>query len=78
MQIIRTQKEFEIKSLGQYYDLYVQSSPLLLADAFENIRSTNNEKYELASASFLAASGLAWQAALKKTKTGLDLLTDID
>ena len=59
MQIIRTQKEFEIKSLGQYYDLYVQSSTLLLADAFENIRSTNNEKYELASASFLAASGLA-------------------
>ena len=30
------------------------------------------------SAKFLLASGLAWQAALKKTKVKLDLLTDID
>ena len=27
---------------------------------------------------FLSARGLAWQAALKKTKVKLDLLTDID
>ena len=27
---------------------------------------------------FLSASGLAWQAALKKTKEKIDLLTDID
>ena len=29
-------------------------------------------------AKFLSAPGLAWQAALKKTKVKLDLLTDID
>ena len=33
--------------------------------------------YELDPALFLAAPGLAWQAALKKTKVKLDLLTDI-
>ena len=29
-------------------------------------------------AKFLSAPGLAWQAAFKKTKVKLDLLTDID
>ena len=35
------------------------------------------EIYELDPAKFLSAPGLAWQAALKKTKVKLDLLTDI-
>ena len=34
--------------------------------------------YELDPEKFLSARGLAWQAALKKTKLKLDLLTDID
>ena len=37
-----------------------------------------SKKYEFDSAKFLSASGLAWQAALKKTKVKLDLSTDID
>ena len=36
------------------------------------------EIYELDPATFLSAPRLAWQAALKKTKVNLDLLTDID
>ena len=36
------------------------------------------EIYELDLAKFLLAPGLAWQAALKKTKVKVDLLTDID
>ena len=34
--------------------------------------------YVLDPAKFLSAFGLVWQAALKKTKVKLDLLTDID
>ena len=34
--------------------------------------------YELDPAEFFSALGLAWQAALKKTKVKLELLTDID
>ena len=71
-------KDFEIKDSGEYYDLYVQSNTLLLADIFENFRIMRLKMYELVPAKFLSAPGLAWQAALKKKKVKLDLLTDID
>ena len=29
-------KDFETKRLGEYYDLYVQSHTIMLADVFEN------------------------------------------
>ena len=32
----RVCKDFEIKNLGEYHDLYVQSNTLLLADVFNN------------------------------------------
>ena len=49
-----------------------------LADVFENFRNMCIEIYELDPAKFLSAPGLACQAALKKTKVRLDLLTNID
>ena len=36
------------------------------------------ELYKFFPAYFLSAPGLAWKAALKKSKVKLDLLTDID
>ena len=35
----RVYKDFEIKDLGDYHDLYVQSDILLLADVFENFKN---------------------------------------
>ena len=35
----RVCKEFEVKTLGEYHDLYVQSETLLSADAFEKFFS---------------------------------------
>ena len=37
-------KDFEIKDLGEYHDLYVQSATLLLAEVFENFRNKSFEK----------------------------------
>ena len=71
-------KDFETKNLGEYYDLYVQSNTLLLADVFENFRDNCLKIYELGPAKFLWGPGLlVWQAALKKNKVKLDLITDI-
>ena len=67
-----------IKNLGEYHDLYVQSDTALLADVFENFRDKCIEKYELDPAHFLSAPGLAWKTCFKKTQVELVLLTDND
>ena len=71
-------KDFKIKELGEYHDLYVQSNTLLLANAFEHFQNMCLEIYKLDQAHFITTPGLVWKAALKKTKVKLDILTDID
>ena len=67
-------KIFNLKNIGEYHDLYVQSDTLLLADVFEKCL----EVYELDPAYFLSLPGLAWKACLKKTNVELESLTDYD
>ena len=50
-------KVFEIKNLGEYHDLYVQSDTLLLTDVFENFRDRCIDTYKLDPAHFLSAPG---------------------
>ena len=69
---------FKINNLGDYYEIYVQSDTLLLADVYENFRNMCLEKYELDPTYFVSAPGLAWQACLKKTRVKLELITDSD
>ena len=71
-------KEFKLKRLREYHNLYVQSDTLLFANAFENFRNMCMKVNELDPAYFVTARGLAWQACLKKTKVKLKSLTDID
>ena len=71
-------KDFEIKNLSEYHDLYLKSDTLFLADVFENFRKMCLKIYQLYPAKCLSACGLAWQAAFKKTEVKLELLTDID
>ena len=59
---------FDIKNIGEYPDLYVQSDTALLADVLENFRDKSIEIYRLDPAYFLTAPGLAWQGCLKKTE----------
>ena len=71
-------KDFEIKDLREYQDLYIQSNTLLLADVFEIFRNMCLKIYQLDLNCFLTAPGLAWKASLKNPKIKLDLWTDIN
>ena len=71
-------KELKLKNLGNYHDLFLQSGTLLLADVYENFRNKCIEIYGLNPAHFLSATGLTWQACLKKTRVKLELLADVD
>ena len=51
----RVCKDFEIKKIRKYLDLYVQSDTLLLADVFRNMCL---KIYTLSRAKFLSAPGL--------------------
>ena len=50
-------KVFEVKNLGEFHDLYVESETLLLAEVFENFGDKYIETYELDPAHFLSAPG---------------------
>ena len=78
MPIKRVCKDFEIKNLGEYHDLYFKSDTLPLADVFENFSKMCLQIYHLDPVKSLSAPGLAWQTALKKTEVKLELLNDTD
>ena len=69
---------FQMKTMGEYHDLYLKSDVLLLESVFENFRTICLEHYGLDPAHFYTSPGLSWKAMLKKTKVELELLTDID
>ena len=71
-------KTFNIKNLGEYHDLYVQSDTTQLADTFEQFRTLSLKEYNIDSAHFCTTPGLALEACLKKIEVKLELLTDID
>ena len=60
---------FEIRNLGEYHDLYVQTDTLLLADVYEKFRDKCIEIYGLDPSYFFSVPGLAWQVCLKKNKS---------
>jgi len=69
---------FNIDTLGSYSDLYLKTDVLLLAEVFNNFRSTCMEAYGLDPAHYYTTPGLSFDAALKMTGVKLDLLSDID
>ena len=75
---LRIWKEFGLKNLGEYHDLYVKTDVILLANVFEEFRKVCLKNYGLDPAHFYSAPGLAWKACLKKTRIRLELLLDPD
>ena len=71
-------KEFGLKDLGEYHDLYLKMDVILLANVFEAFKKVCLKNYGLDPAHFYTAPGLAWKACLKKTRIRLELLLDHD
>ena len=77
-------KEFKLKNLGEYHDLYLKTDVILPSNVFEAFRNICLEHYKLDPVQhykldpvhFYTSPGLAWQAYLKKTGVKLELLTD--
>ena len=71
-------KEFGLKNMGDYHDLYLKTDVLLLSDVMENFRKLCEKNYELDPAHFFTVPGMAWDAMLKMTGIKLELLEDVD
>ena len=71
-------KEFGLRNLGEYHDLYLEMDVILLANVFEAFGGVCTQNYGLDPAHFYMAPGLAWKACLKKTGIKLELLLDPD
>ena len=69
-------KHFNIKNLGEYHDLYLETDVLLLTDVYENFRKQCLTDYELDPAHYYTLPNFAWDAMLLKTGIELELLHD--
>lgn len=69
---------FSCKNLGEYSDLYMKTDILLLADVFEQFRTSCMHTYSLDPAHYFTLPGYTWDCMLKYTKINLELLTDVD
>ena len=71
-------REFEIRNMGEYHNLYLRSTVILLANVFESFRQVCLENYGFDPSHFYMAQGLAWKACLKKTGVRLEQRLDPD
>ena len=69
---------FNMRTMGEYHDLYLKSDILLLADVFENFRKTCHQYFKLDPCHYFTSPGLSWDAMLKMTGIKLELMTDVD
>ena len=69
---------FNLKTMGDYHDLYLKSDILLLADVFENFRVTCMQHYKLDPCHYFTSPGLSWDAILKMVDIKLTLIVDIN
>ena len=64
---------FKANTMGDYYDLYLKTAVLLLADVFEKFINTCLDYYGLDPCYYFSSPGLSWDAMLKMTGIKLKL-----
>ena len=63
---------FKLKNMGEYYDLYLKSDILLLANVLKNFRKTRMQYSKLGPCHYFTSPGLSWDAMLKMTDIKLE------
>ena len=58
---------FKMNTIGDYYDPFLKTDTLLLADVFEKFISTCLNYYKLDPCHYFSSPGLSWDAMLKMT-----------
>ncbi|XP_050066244.1 uncharacterized protein LOC126555359 [Aphis gossypii] len=71
-------KKFNIKTLGEYSDLYLATDVCLLSDVFENFRDLCLQTLKLDASHFMTAPGFAFDCMLKHTNVKLERLKQYD
>ena len=61
-----------------YYNLYLKSDVLLLADVFEKFRNNSLRNYGLCSSHYFSTPDLSQDAMLEVAKIQLELIADPD
>ena len=69
---------FNIKTLGEFSDLYLMKDVLLLCSIFEAFRETLLKSHSLDPAHYFTVSSFAWDSMLYCTQIELELLSDMD
>ena len=65
-----------MKTIKNYYDLYLKCDVLLLADAFEKFRNNSVNNNGLCPSHYLSAPAISWDAMLNMIKVKLELIPD--
>ena len=59
-------KTFNCKNMKDYYNIYLKTDVLLLADVLKNFRKTCLKYYKLDHLWYYTSPGLSWDACLKR------------
>ena len=70
--------KFEMKTIKDIHDLYLNCDVLLLVDVLEKFRNNSLKNYRLFQSHYLSTPGLRWDGIPKMTKVELELITDPD
>ena len=62
----RVWREFGIKNMGEYHDLYLRTDVILLANLFKSFRRVCLENYGLVSITFLYSARIGMESLLKE------------
>ena len=69
-------KQFEMKTMKDYHDMYLKWDVLLLADVFEKFRNNSWKNYGLCPSHYLTTPALSWDAILKGIRGGVSYISN--